>query len=43
MEDVDNIQPITNIQVYNVIKMESKTIDWDVTTCVATSTCVGFC
>jgi hypothetical protein len=44
MEDMDNIQPIISIQVYNFIKMESKIIDLvDVTTYVATFTCVGFC
>jgi hypothetical protein len=30
MENVDNIQAITNIQVHNIIEVPSKTIDLDV-------------
>jgi hypothetical protein len=42
MENVDNIQAITNIQVHNIIEVPSKTIDLDVVISMVTLTSIGY-
>ncbi len=42
MENVDNIQAITNIQVHNIIEVLCKTIDLDVVISMVTLASIGF-
>jgi hypothetical protein len=42
MENVDNIQAITNIQVHNIIEVPSKTIDLDVVISMVALASIGY-